>query len=388
MLLQKWLEAVREANNDQEWKATRSSVICSKHFDLSDDYILQPCKEGTCRLKTKAVPKIFNNPRSQCGFMRSSCKRVDFDHSEVDRILTTVNVLHDQCYAERQTEEGQEESIGDDREVLQEKYKRKIKSLQQQLRRTKSKQQTMVDIIKELQQKLILTPTDADVLHAKFDEIQLSIFRDTQNNISCSPCGRRYSDIVKEFATTLNYYSTKAYEYVRTILPLPNPSIIRKWSSNLNCEPGFIKEAFNSLENDVKLSPTKSDCFLIIDAMSIRKQVLWDAKQEQYAGFVNYGPTINCDKPDTFASEAVVFLLVGARSPWKCPIGYFLANKMSSKTQAELVNEALRMAAKAGLRVWSITTDGTAVNLGMFQQLGCQFTSAYDTTVTKFKHPS
>ena len=32
---------------------------------------------------------------------------------------------------------------------------------------------------------------------------------------------------------------------------------------------------------------------------------------------------------------------------------------MSSKMQAHLVRVALKMAAEAGLRVWSVTTDGT-----------------------------
>ena len=119
---------------------------------------------------------------------------------------------------------------------------------------------------------------------------------------------------------TLHYYSPKAYEYVRTILPLPHESLIKKWS-------------FESLQQDIAKSPEKKDCFLIIDAMSTRKQILCDSTQDKYVGFVNYGP-IQTEKPDTLASEAVVFLLVGARTQWKCPIGYFLADKMSSRTQA------------------------------------------------------
>jgi hypothetical protein len=55
----------------------------------------------------------------------------------------------------------------------------------------------------------------------------------------------------------------------------------------------------------------------------------------------------NLIKPDTLASEAVVFLLVGARRNWKCPIGYFLADKMTSKAQVKLVRVALEMAAEA-----------------------------------------
>ncbi len=79
---------------------------------------------------------------------------------------------------------------------------------------------------------------------------------------------------------------------------------------------------------------------------------------------------------------------MGARSHWKCPIAYFLADKMSSKTQAKLVRTALRMAAEAGLRVWSVTTDGTSVNISMFRELGCNFTTSLQTMITKFKHPT
>ena len=46
------------------------------------------------------------------------------------------------------------------------------------------------------------------------------------------------------------------------------------------------------------------------------------------------------------------------------------------------------MAAEAGLKVWSVTADGTSVNLSSFRQLGCQFGTTYDTTVPKFQHPT
>jgi hypothetical protein len=58
---------------------------------------------------------------------------------------------------------------------------------------------------------------------------------------------------------------------------------------------------------------------------------------------------------------------------------------MNAKTQAQLVRMALE---KAGLMVWSITADGTSVNVSMFTQLGCIFSTTYDSMVTMFKHPS
>ena len=61
---------------------------------------------------------------------------------------------------------------------------------------------------------------------------------------------------------------------------------------------------------------------------------------------------------------------------------------MSSKTQAKLVQLALEKAAKADLRVWSVTADGTSVNTGMFTEIGCNFTASFDSMLTKFKHPT
>ena len=169
----------------------------------------------------------------------------------------------------------------------------------------------MGDIIEDLKQKLLLCQDDAELLSAKFNGVQLAIFRDTKNNSTCDPRGRRYSDFVKEFAVTLNYYSPKAYEYVRSVIPLPQPSLIRKWSSIVECNPGFFKESFESLKKEALVSPEKKDCCLIIDGMAIRKQTLWDSKNDKYVGFVDYG-NILPEKPDQHATEALVFVLVGA----------------------------------------------------------------------------
>lgn len=176
---------------------------------------------------------------------------------------------------------------------------------------------------------------------------------------------------------------------MRSIIPLPHPSLLRKWLSSVNYEPSFSKEAFTALESEVSKEAIKRDCCLIIDAMSIRKQTVWEPKNDRYVGFVDYGkdgPVL--DDPDNLASEAHVFLLVGTRSHWKCPVGYFLTDKIESKTQAQLIKTVLEMAADAGLKVWSVIADGTSVNLSTFEQLGCHFGTTYDTFQTKFQHPT
>ena len=176
----------------------------------------------------------------------------------------------------------------------------------------------MANLISHLQEKLVISSEQAGILHAAFDNLQFFLFQNTKNNVTSAPSARRYHDQVKEFALTLYFYSAKAYKYVRSIIPLPHPSLLRKWLSSVN----FSKEAFTALESKVSKKAIKRDCCLIIDAMSIRKQTVWEPKNDRYVGFVDYGEGgLVLDDPDTLASEAHVFLLVGTRSHWKCPVG-------------------------------------------------------------------
>ena len=94
-----------------------------------------------------------------------------------------------------------------DTEISNKQLKSKIRNLQQQLRQCKSKFANMSDVIDSLEQNLIVKTKFADRLHASFDKLQLSIFNNTKNNTTIFPCGRRYTDDIKEFSLTLYFYS-------------------------------------------------------------------------------------------------------------------------------------------------------------------------------------
>ena len=385
--LQRWEEIVsRVKKHPDGWRATKHSYICTQHFE-KEDYILSPPAEGSCRLKRNATPSLFKLTCRPFSYNITEDARCRVEMPENNHAGRKRSMPQDGTAQPKKSKVDVNYSTifkqSKNMETSNKQLKAKVRNLQQQLQRCKTKISNMSDIINNLQDDLVIKTEVADRLHKSFDKLQLSIFYNSKNNTMTPPCGRRYTDDIKEFSLTLHYYSPKAYEYVRSILPLPNPSLIRKWSSSVNCEPGFLDEAFESLKVDVEEKPERKDCSFIIDAMSIRKQTLLEPNKERYSGFVNYGP-IPADDPDIVATEALVFLLVGSRSNWKCPIGYFLTNKTTGIIQAKLVRLALEKAADAGLRVWSITADGTSVNLSTFEQLGCK----YDSMITKFKHPS
>ena len=81
------------------------------------------------------------------------------------------------------------------------------------------------------------------------------------------------------------------------------------------------------------LRPNNRDCCLIIEAMPIRKQTLWNPEKDEYSGFINFGDAIPKPRSDKLASEALVFLLVGTRSHWKSPLVTFWWTKSRLKTK-------------------------------------------------------
>ena len=63
---------------------------------------------------------------------------------------------------------------------------------------------------------------------------------------------KSYPPELRVFALTIQFYSTKAYSYVRQhlCLALPSLSSIRHWYQSVNGEPGFTDEAFAALEKE------------------------------------------------------------------------------------------------------------------------------------------
>ena len=125
----------------------------------------------------------------------------------------------------------------------------------------------------------------------------------------------------------------------------------------------------------------------MIDGMAIRKQMIYDKINCKYAGFIDYG-NLSVENGEEYVSEALVFMLTGLKTYWKCPVGYFLTNKCNSEIQTSRLKNCFSLAAVHGLRVWSVTCDGTSTNLTMLKTLGCKFTNSFETMVTKFKHPT
>lgn len=200
---------------------------------------------------------------------------------------------------------------------------------------------------------------------------------------------QKYNASLRAFALTLHFYSPKAYSFVRDTFnkSLPHPVTIIKWYKTVGGAPGFSTESLNTLQEMVRTQASKGLpvlCNLVMDEMSIRKQIEWTGKV--FTGHVNFGINFDSDEVPA-AREVLVFMLVCLNASWKIPVGYFFLNGLSGNEKATLIKHCLQFVHESGVVVTSVTFDGAPANLTMAQELGADFNKPF-ALKTYFIHPS
>ena len=108
------------------------------------------------------------------------------------------------------------------------------------------------------------------------------MFENQMKNSKRKAGGKRYHKEIKKFALTLHFFSPKAYLFTRKVFDLPHPSSSRNWQSSVNCEPGFFKDVLENLAAQLANNTNMSDCASMIDAMAIRKQVIYNKGKHNF----------------------------------------------------------------------------------------------------------
>lgn len=244
-------------------------------------------------------------------------------------------------------------------------------------------------MVQNLRHQQLLSEEGQQLLESVCSDMPKDLFVRMRDNSKAGKKSRKaYSEHIRKFALTLQFYSTKAYEYVRNSFgdALPHVSVIRSWYSSLNGSPGFTQEAFEALKCRVMEAKNRNEvvhCGLMIDEMSIRKHIEFDG--QRYYGFVDLG-TGETDDSAPEASEALVFMVVAINSNWKCPVGYFMIKSLTGREKASLVKTALCKLEEIGVNIVSLTCDGPASNLSMFRELGASIDPF--ALKTYFDHPT
>lgn len=156
------------------------------------------------------------------------------------------------------------------------------------------------------------------------------------------------------------------------------------WTSSVNAEPGIFSEVMQALKT---LNPEDKHCNLCLDAMSLRKQIIWSDKFNKFIGYCDFGGELELEGKDTPATEALFSMLVSLNGKWKLPIGYVLQNKTTATIQSQLVKLILTHSHQVGLTIWGVTCDGAHINISMMKILGCTIGNNYDDIICWFPHP-
>ena len=264
------------------------------------------------------------------------------------------------------------------------KLRKRLKVSQQKTRRLQSKVKTMKAVIDELKKKDLISSNCEQLLRENFTGIPLEIMQRKLQKKKVS-----YSPEIKSFALTLQFYSSKAYEFVRRSfnLVLPHQRQIRRWYSKVTAEPGFTDASFKALKRKVEEASEKDQtvlCALMIDEMAIKRNISWDG--QRFRGYVDIGNGIPDDDSSPVAKDALVFMAVSVNSFWKVPIAYFLVDGMSGSERANLVNVAIKKLFDTGVRVISLTCDGPSCHFTMLSSLGANISNPSNLK-TYFQHP-
>ena len=129
------------------------------------------------------------------------------------------------------------------------------------------------------------------------------------------------------FASTLYFYSPKAYHFVRQNLSLPHETTLRKYIAQYSCQTGFIDHVFEFLKKENINCDYLKNVALIMDSMAIKSRVIYDTNNGMFKGYVDYGSAgrelnLQYNEKD-IASEALVFQIVSYSTKFKIPIAHF-----------------------------------------------------------------
>ena len=373
---QKWINAV----NRENFNPSLNTALCSDHFEANSfvEELDKPLVRR--RLYPEAIPTIFahKNPPKRRKTMNSSKQSINIVLPEEETIpipLSEEENIHKTCDQKYASLLKKYNSL----KLLQRKNSRRVINLQHRLR----KKSASVKLLKQSKRRLTKSLNNmkdvlADLKSKKFiNDSQYIHLRRYYSDEKCSLIKtlltkgsklKQYPDDVKNFAVTLHYYSPKGYEYLRNFFQLPNASTLRKWTSNLNCNPGFCLPALNELERLCKLNAdTYKYVSLVADEINLKQNLQYDKNLNGFFGYVDKG--LLGDEED-MATSALVFMAIGLKGNWKLPIAYFLVNGVTSEYLSVTLKECISILYLKGIIVSSITCDGTSHNLTALELLG------------------
>ena len=197
---------------------TENQFLCSDHFK-SEDYKFGNSTIKSKVLKEDAVPSVFafteeRKPPLKRTFPEEAdrcVKKTRYDGEQLVPSVPSINVSPSKEQLESQINE----------------LKKKLKVLQQKVRRQHHKIESLQSLVTDLKSKDLISNNVTTILEENFSGLSSDIILNHFSNKDRKNQGNRHSEPVKRFAMTLQFYSPRAYEYVKPIFNLPDQRSIR-----------------------------------------------------------------------------------------------------------------------------------------------------------------
>ena len=192
-LFEAWISAIRR----KEFKPSKASKICSEHF-TENDYLIRP---GTYvrRLKPDAVPSVFPAFPSYLKEKQTS-RRILKRKSENTSELSLENAGRKKMFANMPNEENichdaneniqnkqVDKQIQTEENAIEINLKKKIKSLQQKLRRKEKKITNLQDMLQILREKGLVNEDMENFLKDRFEGTVQKLFVNEMKNAAKIP---------------------------------------------------------------------------------------------------------------------------------------------------------------------------------------------------------
>ncbi|KAF2883187.1 hypothetical protein ILUMI_22987 [Ignelater luminosus] len=375
-----WLQACNLTPEDN----VNSLKICSKHFK-EDDFVDLNARRfgGIIRLKTNAVPspsviecnvtvakpvsefsKELNMPSTSTAHEMKICSNVVHPSTCTNEEIMSNNEQEMILETEVQRTPTKRKHVltpwyVGDLSDLDVTTSRKAKRSLQMAQATITKQRKKIKSLQQQRRRLTLKIRCLKDLVASVPEhVQEIIKRNLRNK------KQQYSSELRQFALTLQYYSPRAYNYIRHKWRnlLPHSSTIKNWYSNINCKPGFQKQALDAIANENKKKKVLLN--IVIDEIAIRSQIIYGSNR--FYGGVDLGSHMSFESDNDNlpkATHALVFMAVAINGSFKVPIAYFLIKSLTGEERANLLSKCLELINDTGAKAVSIVFDGAPTNL-------------------------
>ncbi|XP_049855615.1 uncharacterized protein LOC126336165 [Schistocerca gregaria] len=200
------------------------------------------------------------------------------------------------------------------RSVAKKQLKKKARKLSNLLRsahRMRKKILNLESLISDLQKNNLISESMGNLLKMLPPGTSEMLKR-----VSRGQTKEKYPAALQTFALTLNFYSRKAYSYIRRNFntSLPHPRTLRRWYSVIDGNPGFSKEEAVALRIESQELMNKGKkllCAMSFDEIAVRKHI--EFRQNKFVGYVDYGGELDDDNLPV-ANEALTFMVTAVNS--------------------------------------------------------------------------